>query len=132
MGKFIAISAFAVLLAGCAGGQQIDAWKSEAQRTTPVCQGDEDCQVKWSVARRWVLDHAGTKIQNYGVDYFDTYNPVQNSPNLAAQVSKEALGGGRYQIMAKLWCDNMFGCQPNAWAALVDFNRTVGTAIPIK
>ena len=59
-------------------------------------------------------------------DYFDTYNPIQNSPLLAAQVSKDAIGGGKYAIQAKLWCKNMFGCQPNAWEALVDFNCTVG------
>jgi hypothetical protein len=82
----------------------------------------------WSAARSWVLSHAGTKIQTYGADYFDTYNPIPNSPALAAQVSKDALGSGKYKIGAKLWCDNMFGCQPNAWQALLDFNRTVNQA----
>lgn len=117
-------------LTGCVSSQEVDAWRSEAERTTPVCQGDDDCQVKWSAARRWVLNNAGTKIQNYGADYFDTYNPLPDSPNLAAQVSKEALGSGKYAITAKLWCNNMFGCQPNAWKALVDFNRTVNAASP--
>lgn len=115
-------------LAGCANTQEVDAWRSEAQRTTPVCTSDNQCQVMWSAARGWVLSHAGTKIQNYGADYFDTYNPIPNSPALAAQVSKDALGSGKHKISVKLWCDNMFGCQPNAWQALVDFNRTVNLA----
>ena len=122
----LAISAF--LLVGCANNQQSDALKAEAQRTTPQCQSDDECQVMWSAARRWVLNNAGTKIQNYGADYLDTYNPIANSPRLAAQVSKDAIGSGKYQIIAKLWCDNIFGCQPGAWESLVDFNRTVNAA----
>lgn len=118
----------ALALTGCANNQQTEAWKSEALRTTPTCQTEDSCQVKWSAARRWVLSNAGTKIQNYGSDYFDTYNPIANSPRLAAQVSKEAVGGGKFVITAKLWCDNMFGCQPNAWQALLDFNRSVNAA----
>ncbi|MNJ41763.1 hypothetical protein D3C77_366980 [compost metagenome] len=115
-------------LSGCANNQQTEAFRAEALRTTPTCDSTDSCEVKWSAARRWVLSHAGTKIQNYGSDYFDTYNPIQNSPLLAAQISKDAVGGGKYAITAKLWCDNMFGCQPNAWEALVDFNRTVNAA----
>ncbi|WP_201769732.1 hypothetical protein [Pseudomonas chlororaphis] len=125
MAAFLMISA---LLTGCANTKEVDSWRAEAQRTTPVCTSDNQCQVMWSAARGWVLNNAGTKIQNYGADYFDTYNPIQNSPRLAAQVSKDALGSGKYKISVKLWCDNMFGCQPNAWQALVDFNRTVNLA----
>lgn len=91
-----------VFLAGCANTQEVDSWRAEAQRTTPVCVSDNQCQVMWSAARGWVLSHAGTKIQNYGVDYFDTYNPIANSPALAAQVSKDAQGSGKYKISAKL------------------------------
>ena len=126
--RTVAFSMGFVVLAGCANTQEVDSWRAEAQRTTPVCVSDNQCQVMWSAARGWVLSHAGTKIQNYGADYFDTYNPITNSPALAAQVSKDALGSGKYKISAKLWCDNMFGCQPNAWQALLDFNRTVNLA----
>jgi len=47
------------------------------------------------------------KIQNYRADCFDTYNPIPNSPALAAQIPKDALGSGKPKISAKLWCDNM-------------------------
>ncbi|MDD0974836.1 hypothetical protein [Pseudomonas fontis] len=128
MVRTVAVLMGFAFLAGCANTQEVDAWRSEAQRTTPVCTSENQCQVMWSAARSWVLSHAGTKIQNYGTDYFDTYNPIPNSPSLAAQVSKDALGSGKHKISAKLWCDNMFGCQPNAWQALLDFNRTVNQA----
>lgn len=128
MVRTVAILMGFAFLAGCANTQEVDAWRAEAQRTMPVCTSENQCQVMWSAARGWVLSHAGTKIQNYGADYFDTYNPMPNSPALAAQVSKDALGSGKHKISAKLWCDNMFGCQPNAWQALLDFNRTVNLA----
>lgn len=120
MVRTVAVLMGFAFLAGCANTQEVDAWRAEAQRTTPVCTSDNQCQVMWSSARSWVLAHAGTKIQNYGADYFDTYNPIPNSPALAAQISKDAMGSGKYKISAKLWCDNMFGCQPNAWQALAD------------
>jgi hypothetical protein len=128
MRTLFALALVTTALAGCSNNKQTEAWQAEVQRTLPTCQSEDVCQVKWSAARSWVLSHAGTKIQNYGVDYFDTYNPIPNSPRLAAQVSKDAVGAGKYVIKAKLWCDNMFGCQPNAWQALVDFNKSVNAA----
>lgn len=117
----------ATILAGCANQQNYEL-QAEAQRTIPVCLSEKECEAMWASARRWVLDNAGFKIQNYGSDYFDTYNPTQASPRLAAQVSKEPFGNGSYRIIAKLWCDNMFGCQPDKWQALISFNSAVNSA----
>lgn len=111
-------------LTGCVN-PQLQQIQREIQDTTPICESDDECEVMWSKARSWVLSNAGFKIQNYSSDYFDTYNPTQHSPLLAAQVSKDALGNGRYKIVAKLWCNNIFGCQPNQWQALLNFNKYV-------
>lgn len=125
--RFLVVLFFAVLT-GCAANQNNVALQQEAARTVPTCSTADDCEIMWSAARQWVLSNAGYKIQNYGADYFDTYNPTQNSPLLAAQVSKNAVGGGVYKINAKFWCANIFGCQPRSWEALVEFNRAVNAA----
>lgn len=41
-------------------------------------------------------------------------------------MAKLLLGG--YAIVAKFWCDNAFGCFPNQWDTLDQFNREVGAA----
>ncbi len=32
---------------------------------------------------------------------------------------------GGYRIVAAMWCDNMFGCNPDTTDALIDFNNSV-------
>lgn len=53
---------------------------------------------------------------------------ARSSSGIAVQVTKEPAGGGTYRLVARVWCDNMFGCRPDALDALIDFNRTVGAA----
>lgn len=91
----------------------------------PTCQGDTDCTAKWAAARTFVVNHARFKFQTYSPDYMDTYNPPDSSPGLAAQVNKEPLPDGGFRITAKFWCANMFGCNPDQWATLDQFNREV-------
>ncbi|WP_350357125.1 hypothetical protein [Escherichia coli] len=56
-----------------------------------------------------------------------SYNPSPNSPFLAYQVSKMPNEDGSSRIFIKPFCDNMFGCQPNPYQAVVSFKNFVKT-----
>lgn len=119
-------------LAGCsispAKDEQMN--RAEFERTIPTCDGEQDCNVKWEAAQLWVVHNAGFKIQTATNVLIETYNAVGGSSSIAVRVTKEPLGGGRYKIVVRTFCDNMFGCIPDRWTAAFDFNRTVGAAQP--
>jgi hypothetical protein len=111
----------AAALAGCV------TMPAEPIAAAPTCMTDADCSVKWAAARTFVLSHAGYKIQTYSTDYLETYNSVDTSTDLAAQVNREPLPGGGYQITGRFWCANIFGCVPGARETLDGFNRYVAS-----
>lgn len=89
--------------------------------------------MKWAAARTFVLEHAGYKIQTYSPDFLQTFSPGEYDADLAAEVNKEPIPGGGYRIVAKFWCNNLFGCNPNQWTTLDAFNRyvaSVGGSLP--
>ena len=122
----------AATLAGCAISPSMDEQmnRAEFERTIPTCDGEQDCNAKWEAAQLWVVHNAGFKIQTATNVLIETYNAVGGSSSIAARVTKEPLGGGRYKIVVRTFCDNMFGCTPVRWIAAFDFNRTVGAAKP--
>lgn len=124
--------AAAAALSGCAISPSMDEQmnRAEFERTIPTCDGEQDCNAKWEAAQLWVVHNTGYKIQTATNVLIETYNPVDQRASLAAQVTKEPLGGGRYKIVARLRCGNMFGCVPDPWSAAMDFNRAVGAAKP--
>ena len=126
----LSVAAFA---AGCATQQYDPATQAklnEIQRTIPTCSGDKECNAKWETAQLWVVKNAGYKIQNATNVLIQTYNATGSRVDIAAQITKEPLGGGRYQFIANIWCDNIFGCRPNRLDALMDFNRTLNAVQP--
>lgn len=130
MTKLLAIVA-AAALGGCAvQSPERQAVMAEAQRTVPVCVGERDCAAKWDAAQLWVVRNAGFKIQTANNVLIQTFNPTNHSIYLAATITKEPQGGGRYRILAQFGCANMFGCKPDPAQAIVDFNRYVNAATP--
>jgi ketosteroid isomerase-like protein len=118
------VSALAVLIAGCATVQEVEPPKPVVP--TPTCKGAADCEVKWSAARTYLIDHAAYKLQNDSVDRLETYNPNEDSSaGLRAQVSRAIQPDGSYAIVAKFWCNNLFECSPSASRTLNDFNSTI-------
>lgn len=118
------------VLTACASSADYTARMQEIERTTPVCAGDADCTSKWEAAQLWVAKNAGMKIQTVTSVLIQTYNSTDSSTRLAATVTKEPLGGGRYKIVANLRCDNIYGCRPDRLDATIQFNRAVGEARP--
>lgn len=114
------------LLSGCVTAPKV------AMAPTPICHGKQQCSVEWAEARTFVIDHAGMKIQTYSSDFLQTYNPINDTTDLAALVNKQPLPDGSYKIVARFWCDNIFGCLPDQTATLSEFNRKVAAAGAIK
>lgn len=127
MKRLYAVIAFS-LLAGCAAAPSMQAARAEIEQTAPVCTGEADCAAKWDAAQLWIAHHAAYKIQVLTNVMIETYNPGDASPKIAVRVTKEPIGGGSYKLMANVWCNNIFGCIPDQWEAMRDFNREVGAA----
>ncbi|MDP1586303.1 MAG: hypothetical protein Q8M07_01045 [Prosthecobacter sp.] len=132
MKKPLAIMAIITAISGCAtmSSQEIQAKRAQLEQTTPVCIDEKDCKAKWEAAQLWIVRNAGFKLQIITDVLLQTYNASGGSPSIAAQVTKEPLGGGKYKILVSVSCDNMFGCVPNPWDAALDFNKVVGAATP--
>jgi hypothetical protein len=116
----LTIAIAALLTAGCA-----TMGPKAPIAPAPTCATEADCAVKWSSARSFVLAHVGYKFQTYSPEFMETFSPVNGTTDLGAQVNREPLPGGGYRIVAKFWCDNLFGCFPNQWETLDGFNRSV-------
>lgn len=121
-----------VLVGGCATtpDPQRLAMQEQINQTIPTCSGVEECNAKWEAAQLWVVHNSAYKIQTATNVLIETYNPSQHSPSLAARVTKEPQGAGKYRLLVALWCDNMFGCVPDAYAKALEFNKAVGAATP--
>lgn len=118
------------VLFGCATSPAMQAKQAEFRRTIPTCSGTEDCNAKWEAAQLWVVRNAGWKIQTQSTVLIETYNAVGSSPRIAVRVTKEPLAGEKYQFIVNVWCDNIFGCQPDSWDAALDFNRQISSVTP--
>lgn len=117
------------LLSGCVSMAKFDpAKQEEAQRTMPSCMTDRECEMQWAAARKWVMNNAAYKLKIVTSDYLETYPATGGSPRISARVTKEPMKTGGYNILVAVWCDNIFGCVPDAWDAAIAFNKEVGGA----
>lgn len=122
----------AIALAGCATAPspEFDAKRAEIARTVPTCSSDRECAAKWEAAQLWIVKNAGYKLQLVTPVLLETYNATGSKVELAAQVTKEPLGAGKYSLNIKVWCDNFLGCHPDTLDATLDFQRKVNAVQP--
>ena len=125
--KIISTCLIALILTSCASGPSPDQgkMKTEYLNTIPVCDLKLDCTAKWEAAQLWVAKNAGYKIQTATNVIIETFNPTRDDTYLAAKITKEPIGSGKYKIVANLWCNNMFGCNPDKWLASIEFNKSI-------
>jgi len=84
-------------------------------------KGAEQCGKLWDGAQVWLAQNGAYKIQSVSSSVIQTYGPTRNSPQLAYTVIKEPGPYGTHTIKMAATCDNMFGCQPNAFIAIANF-----------
>lgn len=125
-----AIVATVTILTACASPAIRQEKLAALEASTPICSNQDECNAKWDAAQLWVVKNAGWKIQNQSSVLIETYNPSQNSPALAVRATKEPLGGGKFKIVVKTWCANMFGCTPDALDAALNFNKEISATKP--
>lgn len=99
-----------------------------AQRIQPVCRGEKECELMWSAAKQWVEENSPYRIKLLTNDYLETYSPVGGSPLLGMVISKVPNKDGSYRLRSKMWCDNIFGCSPDAVDAVISLNKAVNEA----
>jgi hypothetical protein len=134
MQKLLVVILFMLAVNGCVTTGQNKAAQAKLNKfenTIPICDGVADCQAKWEAAQFWVVKYSPLKLQTATNVIIQTYNSPKDSLQLAASVTKEPLGNGRYKILINTWCDNwMFSCNPEKMDAQIHFNNYVGSAKP--
>ena len=130
--KFVFLTPFVAALSACVSPGDIQQSIEKFNSTIPECYSADDCRSKWLAAKRWIDKNTGYKLQIYTDDHIETYNSTRYDPKLAARVIKEPLlDGSGYKIIVSVWCGNSLGCNPDAWAAGLDFNEVVSTTKPL-
>lgn len=130
MRKVVSIGILLVaVLYGCATPRQIDQSKmAYAQSIQPVCRGERECELMWSAAKQWVEDNSHYQIKLLTVDHLETHSPTGGSSWLGMAISKVPNKDGSYRLRSRMWCDNMFGCNPEPEDALIALNKAVNAA----
>lgn len=124
----LVVLGLSIALAGCASVQeQQSANRALFEETIPVCRGEASCKMGWAVARNWVIQNCGMKIQNITDTYIETYGSTSTA--LACRVMGEPRGADSWAMVIRTSCGNLFGCVPNAMESAIRFNREVGLAI---
>ncbi len=129
---FYALIAFMALsITGCLSPQQQKAIKErdaarQARANRPVyCDGQEDCEVKWGRALKWVKDHSEYKFDQVTENLISTKGPLPHSVYPAYMITKVPQGAGRFSFDFNGGCDNwIYGCSPplmDSKASFIDF-----------
>jgi len=130
--RTLAALAVAALLSACATTATPEL-QAEVARTVPKCSTKAECDAKWDAAQVWVVQHAGFRLQTTTNVVIQTFGPstsTGDSTRLAMQVLREQTSDGRWQIRALATCGNPFGCTPEIWPTLLQFNRAIGAVQP--
>jgi hypothetical protein len=132
MKRLIVLTGACLSLAGCVTATPEQQTALAVQAARPVtCQGAEDCEVKWSKATQWVLNHSGYKIRSQSDTMIATMGPLPSDPTAAFTITKLAQGAGLYTFDFRGGCDNIFGCIPSLVQSKASFvTEVMGDASP--
>lgn len=146
---FLALMVLPLAMTGCASMVVDDATQAanrEKMRVVaasrPICDENTDCAAKWQAAQLWIVQNAQFKLQTVTDVVLETYSPWKGNPGLAVRVTKQPLGGTKYQLVIEVWCVNpnnvdlmdiMGGvgkfCFNHYPDYALDFNRRLGGAV---
>lgn len=120
--------ALTVVSSGCATNQPNLSAELQQELVAPLyCSSESECKLMWERATFFVTKYAGFKLQIHNDTVIQTYNPTHASVKLAFNITREPKGDGKYQIWTKVWCDNIFGCQPDHNEATAKAKRYMRT-----
>lgn len=126
---------FVVLTASCASvppdnAPAIIALRAEIAKTLPNCSAGEDCNLKWSAAKSWLLMHSDMKVRQSDADYIETYRPTPYRNLFGGSIIKRARRDGKYDIVYIPSCSSdhaPFGikCKTLGLQKTIDFNKHI-------
>ena len=118
---------FLFALSGCATITSKD--QTLLNETVPLCFSKSGCDVKWSAAKEWALNHSNMKLRISTDDLIETYDSPKDSSRLVFLIRKQPTSNPEvYAISINVWCGNMLGCVPQRKDAILDFNEYVNSA----
>jgi len=114
---FVSISFF-----GCAGMPPPTEQLNKIRANVPTCNSKEDCQEKMENAQVWISRNCTYRIQISNSSLISTFGPFKDATNLAFTVTKEKRDSV-WILNMSAGCDNPFGCIPNQWDAIMNFEN---------
>ena len=119
---------FLFVLSDCATITSKD--KTLLNENVTLCSSKSECDLKWSAAKEWALNHSNMKLQIYSDDLIETYDAPKDSHVMAFIIRKQPTSNPRvYAISIDLWCNNMSGCVPPIKDAISDFKNHVDLTV---
>lgn len=119
--RTIFLSLLLVTLFGCASnGPDLSPRMQAAYDKPLVCRGEQQCDLYWERVAFYINKHSRFKIQTSDKNLIQTYSPTGSSPYVGYNISREPLGNEAYRLWVKIWCDNMFGCHPDAYQEIAN------------
>jgi len=116
-----------LILGGCGISAETRSLIDEYNRSIPICDGEADCRLKWETAYNWVVETPSYPIRVSNEERIETYDADSTRAGTEIRVTREPLGGGRYQFLVDVDCFAIDRCPPY-WETKIDFNRVVGSA----
>lgn len=115
------------IITGCAASAEVQQWQSQINATIPVCNENipNQCDRMWETAQVWVAQNSAFRMQIVTNVLLETFGPPANDPNIAVRVIKEPTSNTSYRFLVTVYCNNIFGCNPNQYLAAIDFNNTL-------
>lgn len=126
MKKVVALFLGGLVLSGCTANKIDPALKAEAAKPL-ICENEKQCDLYWKRSQFWLANNSAWKIDTATDTLISTHNPAEYDPRLAYQVSKMPSEDGSSRIYIKPYCNNIFGCQPEPYSAVVSFKTFVRT-----
>lgn len=117
----------AVALSACASNPPPPRAVVEAAEKPLICTGGEQCKTYWQRAVFYVNQNSTLKVQTQTDDLIQTFSPTGGTTRVGYNISREPLQGGAFRLWVKVWCDNMFGCDPDIYREMARVKKYVST-----
>jgi hypothetical protein len=121
------ILALVILVSGCVMPNTVPSEVNSQVANPLICEGKDQCDLYWQRAMFYVNNNSRYKVQNANENLIQTYSPTGGSTYLGYNISREPLGNGRFRIWARVWCDNMFGCEPAIYPEVAKIKRYIAS-----
>ncbi|WP_288094407.1 hypothetical protein [Thiomonas sp.] len=115
---------------GCATTPKASEEQKIAAMMPVHCPDKQTCEVQWQRAQAWVASHSAYRMQIVSDSVLQTYGPMGSDTGLAFMLTKTPNLQGGAAITIRASCDNMFGCIPDRYLAILSLKADMQSAGP--